>query len=270
MNLPRQREKLKEIYQAKILATEFYHAALQAPVFQWSLGDRTKFSQEQLSFINEYVCTGDSPVPTISPYECFRVSYPEGFGQFWFSESAATWFMLFVDYKTETTPELWTANLIPCKAGARCEFRLFSNGKSVTERLNGEDGKIRPEVSVAMKSRTSWLCMFLCDLDMPGNVTLKVSPPSDGRSVEWRVAREHYLILNKGHAAQCRDSKKGPTDSQLVRGAHSRIAHFRRLKSEKFRHKRGQKVRVKQAWIGPEEWIGMDKKIYRVQIKNTH
>jgi hypothetical protein len=266
MNLVNQREKLKEIHKAGLLHTSFLHEALNAPVFVWSIGDRTKFTEQEKSFVNEFIATGDSLVPNISPYNCFRISMEVGFIQWFFSPDKDKWFMLGVDYRNSvgSNPELWTMNIYPSMAGAQCEYRVFADGRCVSEKLNGPDGKVRPDVSKMMHSYVSWLCLFLCDLDMPGNVVLKVSPPSQGKTVEWRLAREHYLIINKKQASLCRDRKSGPSNSQIIRSAHARIAHFRVLKSPVFKHKHGQKIRVKEAWVGPDEWIGLDKKIYKV------
>lgn len=268
MNLLRQREKLKEIHKAGLLATEFLHLALNSPVFEWDLGDRTHFTPEQKSFINEFIATGDSAVPTVSPYHCFRLSMETGFMQWYFAPDKDQWFVIRVDDDYhESGHELWTLNLYKVKSGLKNEYRLFCDGKDVSDRMVDDDGKINQWAKEAMQSMVSWLCLFLCDLDMPGNVVLKVTPESKGRTVEWRMAREHYLIINKKQASLCRDRKSGPSPQQIVRAAHARIAHFRVLRSEKFKHKRGQRIRVREAWIGPEEWQGLDKKTYKVIIR---
>ena len=68
----------------------------------------------------------------------------------------------------------------------------------------------------------------------------------------------------KHQAMQVRDVRRPITDHDIKRAAHWRRAHFRRLHSERFTHKRGQLVPVSEAWVGPEEWIGLDGKIYKV------
>jgi hypothetical protein len=268
MNLIRQRERLKAIHKAGLLHTEFLHLALNSPVFEWDLSGRESFTPEQKNFINEFIATGDSAVPTVSPYHCFRLSMKDGFMQWFFAPDKDQWFVIKLDDDHHISGhELWTLNLYQVKAGGNNEYRLFCDGKDVSRKLIDADGRINQWAKEAMRSMVSWLSLFLCDLDMPGNVVLKVSPESKGKSVEWRLAREHYLIINKKQAAMCRDNKRGPSEAQIQRSAHSRIAHFRVLRSEKFTHKRGQRIRVREAWVGPEEWVGLDKKIYKVCLK---
>lgn len=94
-------------------------------------------------------------------------------------------------------------------------------------------------------------------------VTVKVSPPPNGgKSVQWVRSREHYLVLPPKVAAACAMGKRGPTQHEITRAAHWRRAHIRTLMSAKFTHKRGQKVPVRHAWVGPVEWMGDDKKVY--------
>jgi hypothetical protein len=102
------------------------------------------------------------------------------------------------------------------------------------------------------------------DIMNPANIVLRVEPKSEGRSVEWVKSRTHYCILNKAHALRCSMGKRGPSDLEIERSAHWRRAHMRRLMSDKFTHKKGQLVFIKQSWVGPEEWEGSDRKIYRV------
>ena len=61
-----------------------------------------------------------------------------------------------------------------------------------------------------------------------------------------------------------RESKGSVTNEELIRAAHWRRAHLRRLSSGRFVNKRGLLVPVKKAWVGPEEWEGHDGKIYTV------
>jgi len=109
-----------------------------------------------------------------------------------------------------------------------------------------------------------WLCFFMLDVMTSKNIVLKVTPDAKGRSVEWVKSREHYLVIGRKQAATLRERKSGPTDHELKRAAHWRIAHFRRLMSDKFKHKQGMLVPVKEAWVGPDEWIGSDGKTYKV------
>ena len=111
--------------------------------------------------------------------------------------------------------------------------------------------------------------MTLCyNVMSPANAVLKVTPDPKGRSVEWVKAREHYLILNRKQAAALRDSKRGPTDHEIMRAAHWRRAHLRRLMSDRYGKNKGKLIHVRQAWVGPEEWTGSDGKIYKLSNFN--
>ena len=106
---------------------------------------------------------------------------------------------------------------------------------------------------------------FCFDVMSNTNAVIRVSPkPSPGKSIEWQLARTHYCLLTKQQAMHVRDVRRPITDHDIKRAAHWRRAHFRRLHSERFTHKRGQFVPVAEAWVGPEEWIGLDGKIYKV------
>lgn len=115
------------------------------------------------------------------------------------------------------------------------------------------------------------LSYFLFEIMLPGNTVLRIEPAqgSTPRSAEWRLARTHYVIVNRKQAEQCREKRTVPTARQIVLAAHWRRAHFRLLRSEKFTHKRGQLIPVSQAWVGPEEWTGLDGKIYKVLNLNA-
>ena len=115
-----------------------------------------------------------------------------------------------------------------------------------------------------INSPMEWLAFFMLDVMTPKNIVLKVTPQAKGRSVEWIKAREHYLVIGRKLAVNLRERKSNPTDHELKRAAHWRIAHFRRLMSDKFKHKRGMLVPVKETWVGPDQWVGSDCKTYKV------
>lgn len=116
---------------------------------------------------------------------------------------------------------------------------------------------------MAANTRGSALRLIF-DMLNPANAILRVEPNRIGKSAHWTKAHTHYCIINKSQAQKCQLGKRGPTDHELVRAAHWRRAHMRRLMSDKFKNKQGQLVFVRQSWVGPEEWIGTDKKIYKV------
>ena len=153
------------------------------------------------------------------------------------------------------------------QVGGKCIYACWMDGENFSNKFNDKNGNITSEGSRVFRSMLSWLIMFLYDIEVPGNVVLKQSPSKSkcgGKSVEWRLAREHYLIVGKKEAVQCREGQCAPTEAQIARGAHYRKSYYRLLRSPVFRHKRGQKVRVKDTWVGPEEWIGLDGKCYKV------
>jgi hypothetical protein len=86
--------------------------------------------------------------------------------------------------------------------------------------------------------------------------------------VKWVQSRTHFLILHAKHGPKI--SRGGQhatfTDSEepMTRSAHRRRAHFRTLNSERFTVKKGWRIAVREAWIGPKEWMGSDKKTYAI------
>lgn len=44
-----------------------------------------------------------------------------------------------------------------------------------------------------------------------------------------------------------------PTDREVR--PHRRRGHYKTLRSERFKHKRGERVWVRPAWVGPREWV---------------
>jgi len=97
-----------------------------------------------------------------------------------------------------------------------------------------------------------------------------VEPNEPGRSVQWVKARTHYTFISHGHpanstlvghGARVSDDRHG----ELTRMAHSRRAHYKTLKHERFRFKRGQQIFVRATWCGPKEWKDAGgKQIYRI------
>ena len=270
MNIIRQREKLKELYEKKIIERDHFFAALNCPVFEWSPETAKELTEEDADFINNEICSHDSHMPNVAPFQCFRISMKRCFDQWFYYEDAMMWHVLRVAYEDpETGPEQWYMNDYSVNAGGKCFYRIWRGGKCVTEWITNPNGTPKQEAAEIMRSLPRTLTYFLFEVMHPKSCVLKVSPPAEqasGRSIEWRLAREHYLIVSRDHAAASRDSKKpiAQSDAVIKRGAHWRIAHPRRLMSEKFKHKRGQVIYIREQWVGPKEWIGLDKKIYKV------
>jgi hypothetical protein len=105
---------------------------------------------------------------------------------------------------------------------------------------------------------------FMSQLMQPVEVR---SPCANSGAVEFTQAIKHYTVVHRRHAANRKDVAAGSvirdTTKQLT--AHSRRAHFRILKSEKWGVNVGKKILVRACWVGPKEWIDAEsKQIYRI------
>ncbi len=106
----------------------------------------------------------------------------------------------------------------------------------------------------------------------PYNFTAVVSPNKPGKSVEWVKGREHYTIVHRHHAANSADVAEGAElDSSdattLKRVAHSRRAHTRLLRSDRYKEKKGQRIAIRATWVGPKEWQEEGgRQIYRIIV----
>lgn len=84
----------------------------------------------------------------------------------------------------------------------------------------------------------------------------KPNAKRDPRHVEWiaRKAREPRLIVLRRSEFEAQVHREElRTGSPTTRAAHRRRAHWRRLTSERFTHKRGQEVHVRAHYVGPRE-----------------
>ncbi len=287
MNQPDQLAKLKEINRTVGLAgnphtplsARLLHAALQSPVFLWSPAEQGRtLTESEQQFVNEFITPGAHGLPVVAPFPAFRISRPECFDQ-WFFFANPSWRLVRCLPADGRGPEQWQINDYGMRIGGNSgeptlhnRYRIFINGRDRSDLLpRTPDG--RPTAAVTQQMGTApllTLSYFLFELFLPGSITLRVSPPpKPGKSIEWQLARTHYVVLTRRQAEHCRATRAAPTAQQLQRAAHWRRAHLRRLRSARFTHKQGQLVRVAQAWVGPEEWVGLDRKIYRVVNLNV-
>lgn len=126
--------------------------------------------------------------------------------------------------------------------------------------------KTNPDIrwSIAVE----WLQRMCIDFQNPQLYLCKRHPvvPS-GKSIHWQKCREHYVLIHKNHSANRKENSDrkvicdGPT---IDRCAHARRAHFRLLSSPKFKAKRGQRIWVQSAWVGPKEWSDQSGQIYKI------
>jgi len=124
----------------------------------------------------------------------------------------------------------------------------------------------------AIMTSIAW---FIREVSSPSNFVASVSPDKHGRTVEWIKARTHYVVINKAHPANRPDialgDKVATTGDYIKRQAHSRRAHARVLRSQRFRHKVGHTIRVKACWVGPCEWkqFGSIYRMMKISSANT-
>ncbi len=118
-----------------------------------------------------------------------------------------------------------------------------------------------------------WVQKLCIDFQNPHFYLAKKCPKRpNGKSVLWEKAREHYVLLHKGHPANNRilSGKQPISDGPMIdRMAHSRRAHYRLLKSPKFKHKQGQRIWIQSAWVGPKEWADTSGQIYKIVERNA-
>lgn len=284
MNPIRSREQLKELQKCGIIRESHYKAFLESPVFIYK---RTAaLTDQEVEWCNQNICAPDAEakVPTKLPFEFCTIitnvryesgkpdlaavlratSKPHEFvvktarGMQGFQSKLALHLSLKIDGFDCVMTSRYTGKV---KGGV--VVNIFKNGKACDPPANAESNAAYAD-SVSIPREI--LMKFCFDVFNPNSVVVRVEPPKNGvtRSVEWTLAHTHYLILNRKQAVACRDEKRGPSDGEIERAAHWRRAHLRRLSSEKFTHKKGMLVFVKQAWVGPDEWIGLDDKTYKV------
>jgi hypothetical protein len=128
--------------------------------------------------------------------------------------------------------------------------------------------KLHPNVSWRMEYYLELLEKFSIDVLHPNNLIAKRCPNNKNKSVEWLKNREHYVILNKRHPA----NKKGASgkiecsEEKIIKQiSHARRAHYRLLKSERFKSKKGSHVFVKATWVGPTQWEDGSGSIYKIE-----
>lgn len=122
------------------------------------------------------------------------------------------------------------------------------------------------KISEAM---ASLFVAFLFDVNLPSNHIAKVSPDKPGKSVQWRESREHYVILDRRHKANSADVKEGQAvehdeAKNRERISHSRRAHWRTFRHERYKAAKGKRIRIKSLWIGPKVWRDLTGSTYQI------
>jgi hypothetical protein len=298
MNLMRQRDDLKAACDNDCINKAQLEMALASPVFQWYGGDRNMSDdEEEWLFTNvmdampamlgkgevrpddihpsadmrgRELTPGRVIWPRVTPYDCFRVSYLDTpvYEQWFIGAKKA---LCFRCDNGHSHPEvkMWSVHATN-RGDPSWRMWIWINGV----RMDMAKNKLRAgsiemmanpeELSNLASSPMNWLAFFLFDVMSNSSVVVRVRPNVEGKSVQWHQAREHLLVMHHAKAQKLQQKQVGPSDKDLVRGAHWRRKHLRRLSSDKFVHKKGLLVPVKRAWVGPEEWKGNDNKIYKV------
>lgn len=249
MNIIRIRDKLKELRSWGAVTEQEMHRGLHAPVFVNTHGGEEP-SDDEMQWIRENVVDGE--IAKNLPFQEFVM----------FQSIARTTIYVF-QHKTCLVAiygfdDLWV----------RCVYEYgvneiamvgFGKGKKLT--TPPPDGAT--EMANLPNGRICRLCL---DIGTPSATVLKVEPPrKPGKPVHWVLARTHYLILTRKQAEACAVQKRAPTEQEVNRAAHWRRAHFRRLVAARYsQEKRAKLIPVRQAWVGPKEWTGLDGKIYKV------
>lgn len=261
------------------LKPEAVREVLDSPIFAFE--DDAGLNEQEVKWCRENICTGEGlQVPTKLPYDVLTIHRTMGKGVDREDSTIVVWATPYGFRGPDGVQR--TAILTTCShqviEGHQIIYSVRYTGliQSGAVMMFWKDGKqFHPsdEKTAIMKdmakvSRSIVLRLAFAVMN-PGSAVIRVSPSQPGRSVEWRKAREHYLVLPMRQAQAMQKRGSGPTDHDLVRAAHWRRAHFRTLTSDKFKAKRGQQIFIKKSWVGPLEWAGTDGKIYKVMNHGT-
>lgn len=124
-------------------------------------------------------------------------------------------------------------------------------------------------ISPAIQDDKNKLIEFLELVNCPRHFITKVVPKSEGRSVEWKEQRSHYIILDSNHNKQLLSGSINSFNGTITRSMHNRRGHLRHLTSEKFKNKRGLRIWIKSSWVGPKEWKDKMGNTYLVKEKQN-
>lgn len=279
MNPIRIRDIAKRMCKAGLFPQRLLFEILSSPIFVYE-DQKHKLSDEEWDWCRDNIMNADGRLPTKQPYQVFTLFRPEPPNM----QHITNTVYIVIARKQEVAmadgtkrlneltvfrhdvldeKECWLTCCLNSDPQARAALACHYRGRSVP--VNGRDGEFQELAKGMVNSTLATLTRFAFDTMSHFGVTLKVSPPpTQGKSVEWHLARTHYLLVGRKQAEVCRSHKRGPTDVEITRAAHWRKAHFKKLVADKWKHKKGQVVPVKQAWVGPKNWQGLDGKIYHV------
>lgn len=118
---------------------------------------------------------------------------------------------------------------------------------------------INQQLQGMFHARWGLLLGFYSEYSSPLNFLASVTSARSRRTVAWRESSDHYVLLTPNHPANKRNVAAGsqvdhPDGEHPPLSAHWRRAHWRELRDPRFTQKRGVRVPVRQAWVGPDEW----------------
>jgi hypothetical protein len=220
------------------------------------------FSNEEIEFLKQEIMS-ETGVPKVSPYPAFRFFTKTYFDQWYYSATEKQWFGVRVMFD-KRGPDVWFFTFYSTESGGNNSVRIFNDGKPFSHEQLKARGATDQQLTDLLWTQNSALNYFLFTCMFPSNRIIRVEPDDERASIEWRLARTHYLILHQKQASACSRKRCDVSEQMIIRAAHWRRAHFRRLSSEHFKEKRGKLIPIKHAWVGPTEWTGNDGKIYKV------
>jgi hypothetical protein len=98
---------------------------------------------------------------------------------------------------------------------------------------------------------------------------LEKSPLKPRRIGKSRIARSQdrnrYILLRPDAIRKQMQVKHPTAETGTTKRPHERRRHWRTLKSERFKNKRGQKILIDAVWVGPKESV-VGKTRYRVRL----
>ncbi|HPI66362.1 MAG TPA: hypothetical protein PK202_13785 [Verrucomicrobiota bacterium] len=228
MNIVNQREIIKRMGEAGLLAPERLRELVAAPVFVWPLPEKTRErSAEEMEFIKTVVLEPGTEMPRLLPFPAFRVATQLGFDLWWHRGTRALTCVRYI-----APGGKYSAGL---KAGAVTlhEYRwkrpesAAEGGNARGERLEGRlaawvDWKRVDEEAMGRSHREDDkgfravfldplhdLQSFLFDIEYPGNVVLGVGRRRS-RARAWSGGRRGRTIVFCGEAMRGRAGGRRP------------------------------------------------------------
>lgn len=100
----------------------------------------------------------------------------------------------------------------------------------------------------------------LDDFNSPANLVIRRQRPGGAIRALPKIAmrsnqRPRYIVLPRKEAVRFMRQDLPEAERRRLKGGHPRRRHWRTLRAERFRHKRGKRIVVKECWVGPRTII---------------